>query len=464
MSNCHPDREQLERFMLGELSSDETRSVLQHLLTDCAKCHATTNAMWDISSASESDCEVGDGVVAAEGSVPGSWWEASNRFDYDCALDRVFDKVRRVNSALQRERSEAQQLFAELARHPVERQRLLVENSSRFRSWGLCELLLSRPIENYTSAQEGHDLAEVAVRLAESLDREVYGATLLEDMQARAWSYLANARRLLSDLRGAEAAFQAAESHLAQGTGERLERARLLDLKASLRTHQGRYDEAMGLLNRAAAIYQRAQQRHLLGRVMLNKGHVSIWKGDFEMSTALLRQGLAMIEPEREPKLVATAYHNLAYVLNEMGQPREALALVTRARLLYLELGDSLYLIRLQYTEGKIALNLGRLEQAEGILREVRKSFIEKGMPHDAALASMDLAQVYSRQGRHAEIRTISTELLPIFHSRDLQREALAAIILFQQAAEAQSVTLGLVQEVASRLHKLRRGVDGAAF
>ncbi|HEY8021685.1 MAG TPA: tetratricopeptide repeat protein, partial [Thermoanaerobaculia bacterium] len=168
---------------------------------------------------------------------------------------------------------------------------------------------------------------------------------------------------------------------------------------------------------------------------------------------------------EREPKLVAITYHNLAYVLNEMGQPREALALVTRARLLYFELGEALGLIRLQYTEGKIALNLGRLDQAEGILREVRKSFVEKGMAHDAALASMDLAQVYTRQGRHAEIRVLSDELLPIFQARDLQREVIAALILFQRAAEADAVTLALAREVAAKLHKLRQDTaDGAAF
>ena len=466
MSEAHPDRDQLERFMLGELSAEETRTVLQHLLSDCAPCRAATRAMWDLAESTEAHGGA-DPVNGAEALTagPGSWWETSNRFDYDGALDRVFETVRRVNSALQRERTEAQQLLAELTRHPVERRRLLVQNSARFQSWGLCELLLSRPVDTFAEPREGQDLGEVAVALAGSLDPQLYGVALLEDMQARAWSYLGNARRLLSDLRGADLAFQAAESHLAQGTGERLERARLLDLKASLRTNQGRYGEAIGLLNRAVAIYQRAQQRHLLGRVLLNKGQVCIWTGEFETATALLRQGLALVEQEREPKFVAVAYHNLAYVLNEMGQPREALALVTRARLLYFELGETLKLIRLQYTEGKIALNLGRLDQAEGILREVRKSFVEKGMAHDAALASMDLAQVYTRQGRHTEIRVLSEELLPIFQARDLQREAIAALILFQRAAEADAVTLTLAREVAAKLHRLRQEtVDGAAF
>jgi tetratricopeptide (TPR) repeat protein len=465
MFNVHPDREQLERFMLGDLSPEETRAVLQHLLSDCKRCQASTRAMWDLGLDAKADDDEPAAEAEVTASAPGSWWAASDRFDYDVALDRVFDRVRRVNNALQRERTEAPQLLAELTRHPVERQRLLVQNSLRFQSWGLCELLLAQPIPALSGPREGHDLGEVAVTLAQSLDAGVYGAPLLEDIQARAWCYLANARRLLADLRGAELAFQAAESHLAHGTGERLERARLLDLKASLRTNQGRYGEAIGLLNRAAAIYQRAQQRHLLGRVLLNKGHVCIWSGDHETATALLRQGLALVEPERDPKLVAIAYHNLAYVLNEMGQPREALALVTRARLLYLELGDRYHLTRLQFTEGKIALNLGRLDQAEGMLREVRRSFVETGMVHDAALASLDLAQVYAQQGRHAEIRVLSEELLPICQSRDLRREALAALILFRQAAEAGAVTLALAQEVSAQLHKLRHeAADGAAF
>src|SRR5947209_18018094 len=121
MSEVHPDREQLELFMLGELSTEDTRAVLQHLLSDCEQCHATTRAMWDLGADPEAD---------ALSAGPGSWWEASSRFDYDRALDRVFDNVRRVNSTLQFERTEAQQLLADLIHHPFEPQRQLAPISS----------------------------------------------------------------------------------------------------------------------------------------------------------------------------------------------------------------------------------------------------------------------------------------------------------------------------------------------
>jgi hypothetical protein len=46
--------------------------------------------------------------------------------------------------------------------------------------------------------------------------------------------------------------------------------------------------------------------------------------------------------------------------------------------------------------------------------------------------------------------------MLPVFRSRDVPREALAALIVFQQAAEMEQLTLGLVEEVASYLKRAR--------
>jgi tetratricopeptide (TPR) repeat protein len=447
----HPSRDELERFMLGELQSDDNRRVLRHLVADCPRCHETTSRLWDIEQEEEA--------------TGATWREASHRASYDLAIDRVFDRVRQANHQLQSERGQARQLYEELARHPLERQRLLVQNSTRFQTWGFCELLLNLSQEGrYADPQEGAQLAEIAVAVAEALEPAVYGSTLLQDMKARAWSYLGNTKRVLSDFRAADHAFQVAESHLARGTGDRLEKARLLDLKASLRNYQGRTEEALALLNRVIAIYQRAQQKHHLGRALLNKGHVCIWGGDLETAIVLLRQGLALTDPQREAKLVATAQHNLAYVLNEIGRHEEALAMVGRTRTRYLELGDhATNLVRLRFLEAKIALALGRLEQAEAGLQEVRREFTERGMAYDVALVSLDLAEVYTRRGRHAEVRALGEEMVPIFQSRELHREAIAALIVFQKAVEAESVTLGFIHEVADVLQKMRREVPSAA-
>jgi tetratricopeptide (TPR) repeat protein len=455
--DAHPSCDELERFMLGELAPDVNRRVLRHLLADCAHCHETTGLLW----------EIGGDEEAAVGS-PGQRWEAANRSGYDLAIDRVFQKVRQANGLLETERAQARQLFEELSRHPLERQRLLVQNSTRFQSWGFCELLLNLSQEGrFADPQEGAKLAEIAVAVAESLDPAVYGPALLQDLKARAWSFLGNAKRVLSDFRAAEHVFHVAESHLARGTGDRLEKARLLDLKASLRNYQGRSEEAIALLNRVIAIYQRAKQKHLLGRALLNKGHVCIWAGDLETAIALLRQGLTLTDPLREAKLVLTAQHNIAYVLNELGRHEEALAMVARSRGRYAELGDALNLVRLQFLEAKIALAMGRLEQAEAGLQEVRRAFSERGMAYDVALASLDLAEVYARLERHPAVVALAREMVTLFQSREQHREAIAAVIVFQQAVEAERATvevLEVIHRAAGELQKLRRGVPAAAL
>jgi tetratricopeptide (TPR) repeat protein len=459
MLEAHPNREELEGFMLGDLPPDAAKRVLRHLLSDCDRCQEATAVMWDVGASPGPGERFGRGAEALGDAMQAP----RGRFDYDWALDRVFDRVRRVNAALQSERAEAQELYADLLRHPQERRLMLVQNSGRFQSWGLCEMLLQKPIETSLEPRSVKDLAEVAVAVAEGLSPVLYSAGLVQDQKARAWASLANAHRVLSDFRSAEQCFQVAESHLARGTGDRLERARLLDLKASLRNYQGRTEEAISLLNRAIAIYQRSNQRHLLGRALLSKGHVLMWAGEMETAIALLRQGLGLVDAARDAKLVVTSHHNLAYVLNELGQHREALAIVGRTRQLYMEVGDRLNLLRLEFLEGQIALALGRLAQAEGIFREVRRSFGEKEMALDAALASMDLAVVYARQGRHAEMQGLAQEVLQIFKSRELHREAIAALIVFQQAAERNGVTLGLIQEVTERLEKVHRHSAGEA-
>ncbi|HTQ79844.1 MAG TPA: hypothetical protein VMM92_07605, partial [Thermoanaerobaculia bacterium] len=129
MLEIHPTREELEGFMLGDLAPDTTRRVLRHLLSDCEHCQEATGQMWDVGSshlpASMTETSAHAGYAGPRG-----------RFDYDWALDRVFERVRKVNSALLAERIEAQERFSELLRHPLERRLILIQNSPRYQSWG----------------------------------------------------------------------------------------------------------------------------------------------------------------------------------------------------------------------------------------------------------------------------------------------------------------------------------------
>ena len=110
------------------------------------------------------------------------------------------------------------------------------------------------------------------------LDTDHTGS-LIEDLRARAWGYIGNARRVRSDLHAAEGAFEEAYLQLEKGTEDPLERAILLDLEASLRRDQRRFDEAYKLLRRAISIFLQSGQKHRAGRSLVNLATVHHFMG-----------------------------------------------------------------------------------------------------------------------------------------------------------------------------------------
>ncbi len=97
---------------------------------------------------------------------------------------------------------------------------------------------------------------------------------------------------------------------------------------------------------------------------------------------------------------------------------------------------------------------LGQPEQAEKQLTAARDGFLAEGIPFDTALVSLELAHLYAEQGRTEDLKRISAEMLPIFSSRSIHREALAALAFFRQAVEAEKATADLVANVAAYLRR----------
>ncbi len=385
--------------------------------------------------------------------------ERSGRDPYDDAIDRVFQATLVREAEVAREQSRARDLFHELCRHPLPRQLLLVANSSRLQSRALAEVILEEA-QSAVFSDPGLSKAQahLAVAIAEGLVGA--GAEGIEGLRTRAWAQLGNACRILSDHSGATKAFEVAMAQLESAEVAPLETARVLDLYASLMRDQRRFEEAFDLLDRALAIHRKLGQSALLGRSLKQKAMICGESGDLEGEIALLREALELLSPEDEPITFLSARHNLISALCEAGHPRDAFALLFHTRPLYLKQGERLNLLRLRWLEGTVALGLDRHEQAAVAFREVRQSFLELSLDYDAALASLDLAQVYALQGRSSEVRWLVDEMLDTFRSRDIHREALAALSVLQQAVQAEKAGAMFVRQVGLFLRKARTRPD----
>lgn len=377
--------------------------------------------------------------------------------DYGPVIERSACFFRSRQSAYEREREEAAGLFGELLEHPAERRWMLVRNHWRFHTWGLYELLIERSRESsFADPPAGEDLARLALELASHLDADYYGGERIEDLRARAWAYIGNSRRVRSDLRQARECFETAEQHLRLGTQDPIERAIFLDLEASLLRAERRFDDAMKLLEEALEILLAADDRHRAGRVLVNMDNVHHHAGRPEQGIPLLYRALELIDSAQEPRLLLCAWHNLIDDLAETGRFLEAHKLLLKARPVYGRFPEASAENRRVWVEGKIALGIGQYGRAEMLLTSARQGFLAENAPYDLALVSLDLATIYAEQRRLSELKQLAAEMMAIFSSRQIHREALAALTLWQRAVEAETVGRALTSEVSAFLRRAR--------
>lgn len=422
MEREHLSVETMARWLAGDLAHEEVlRGIVPHLLERCESCRAAHQE-----------------ILRLQGEVE-HWDEKVAVF----------------------EGRQAPELLAELEGLGVDEQLARVRGEERFQIWGLCRLLLRRSFEaGLEDPERAVGLAEVAVAVAELLVEDAYDPHWLEDLRARGWAHLGNARRILGELWSAEQALRRAEVHARRSsTGNLAVTAEMLDFRASLRRAQRRLAESLELLDAAIALYRELGDRHRVGRCLISLAKVLEESGDpadLDRAVALLAEAEGLIDRERDPRLLLCARHNRVWLLASAGREEQAAALLPAARALSREIGNPLDLVRLRWTEGRIDLAAGRAAPAEAALREVLQEMFSRRMGYDAALVSLDLALLFAQQGRTAELRRLAAEILPVFESRDVHREAMAALLLFQNAAEEERLTVELVRNLAAYLARER--------
>lgn len=408
----HPPWEAFHRLVRSQASPEETRFIVRHLLAGCPHCRrmAEKTRLAPVSTLS-----------------PDHPQEQS----YDTVFDRLEQKLARGVSGFLAEQAKAQELYAELLGHQAVEGLSQIHSTRRYASLALCELLLRKSRDlNLEDSVQARRAMDLAFAVAEQLDLELYGAPVVQDTRAIAWAYLAETRRVEADLRSAASSFRSAERLFELGSGDPLVKAELLTLQAVLRGYGGRFEEAVALLNRAASIYRRLGDRHLLGRTLLKKGTVVGNSGRPELAARFIRQSMDLIDPPREPRLMVCATHNLIWFLNESEHKDRAAACLDGARRLYERAGDRRDLGRLRWLQGKLAPTL---PEAEAALLDARDGLAREGLSYEAALASMDLAVRYAGARKGSEMRRQAEQMLPLFRSEAMYRETMVALLSFQQ-------------------------------
>jgi tetratricopeptide (TPR) repeat protein len=439
-ASAHPGTAELDRFLRGELTPREAAPIVAHLLIGCEHCRQVMAPLASV-------------ILAPQAEPPEA--PAGSGAEYDFPLFRAFAKVQRFAAVLEQERADTlhDPFLAEVP--PLAP---LSAEQRTSRDWKRCESFLERCRALRHGDPEGMCLlASLAVSIAERIKPLGHGAAELSDLQARAWAELGNSRRVSGDLSAAEAELAHAMQLAGQGTGEGALLVHIMDLTASLYIDQRRFAEAFRLLDGVYQMHRSSGDLHAAGRALVSRGIAAGHALDPHAAVRLLSEALRFIDPRRDPRLVLAAVHNLLSFLVEVGQTEEAEEILTRSRTLYAVCAGPLDRLKARWLEGFIAAKKGDDVAAERAYLEVRTGFVAAELPYDAALVSLDLAAVWLRTGRTAEIRDLVDEMVAIFRVRNIRREAIAALLVLREACERRKATAALLRSVTCELQRLER-------
>ncbi|MFY9821597.1 MAG: tetratricopeptide repeat protein [Thermoanaerobaculia bacterium] len=440
----HLGKGEIEAFLTGRSSQEDRDRLLKHLLTRCEWCLRLFKNL---------------AVPLLEGE-PWAHAEEVPEDAYDAPLARAVAGASRFASQWRKETERLARARTLIDKAGGLGEGFPLRQAQALHGWPLCEALLSKSFdERYRDPKKMLRLAYDAARVAEHTPPEKYPPSpgFVMDLRARAFAELGNAYRINDRLSEAEEAFSRAKAFLAEGTGDFLLEARVLDLEASLCSSQGRFEDAISLLGKVHDLYQEAGDEHLAGRALISKGINVHYQGFPKDAVTTLNAGLALVDPSRDPEVYAVGKQDLLHALVDAGEYGSASQLILSGGLRESFSTAPLNLLKVRWMEGKIHAGLGRLDRAERIFCSVREELVHLGSHYDAALLGLELAAVWLRQGRIAEVRTLAEEMYETFELLEIRQAAQHALYFVREACRRQRLTVPMIQRVRSFMEQVTR-------
>jgi tetratricopeptide (TPR) repeat protein len=400
----HLSEDEVERFFAARLDPLEQQRVARHLLTGCGVCGRKL-------------VEQAPGNVLekmAEDRLPkGPQGSSSAR----ALAVAVRQEARRLTGEAKLARS------LELL-HASPYAELSFQQVQALRGPSLVESLVQRSHElRYQDPKPVRWLAFNAVKAAESLRPEECKPESRFDLQALAWATLANAYKLNDQFAEADGAIERAGASLRRGSGDLRLLARAADLEASLRISERRITEARGLLKGVYNLNLKLGDSHLAGRALISLGRLSEFDGTRRQGVSILQNGMSLLDPVRDPQLIAVSEQNLIILLVSCGDYGEAGQLLLKSDFRHRHPDVP----NIRWAEGNLLAGLGKTAKAERALAQVREEFLGMGQTYAAAVVGLDLLNIWHQNGKFSVVRAAAREIHDTLQSLGIHREAAKA-------------------------------------
>lgn len=426
MPRQHVAKDLLLLFAQGKLTGGDRKRVMRHLLLPCEMCR---DALRQVAVSAETpvgpDLQLPENLLSPE-------------------LIGV-------------ERAHAAALWPVTLQPLDSGQRLLlVRDDPRYHTWGFQELLLDQgKTRVFDDPLQALDLCHLSLEVVHRMPLDRYRRSDVADLRAGTLTAVANCKRLLGDLEGAQEAIDQALESLEWGTGDPLEEANVLSIYGSLLTDLGRIEEAVEVLGAAASEAREVGDNQLQAKLVLQQASAIGWYVP-ERGVELTEQAVKLLTPGRSPHLDLVASYHLIFLRCELGRVCEARDLYELwAPKFHRQANKAFWQGRILHLEAALARQEGHFDVCESYLRQLLDHYAERGMQHDFALTTLDLAELLTVCRRYEEAQELIDGILPLFRQWKVRSDVLRAWLMIEEGIKGRTLETVSFRE-ASRIVRRR--------
>jgi tetratricopeptide (TPR) repeat protein len=304
-----------------------------------------------------------------------------------------------------------------------------VKRSKRYQDPRLCRALLAKSQElRFSDPSQMLELAQLAVEISLRCPLPVVSSA---DLAAQAWLGVGNALKVSGDLRGSDAAFRLAIGFERLGFSSDEIRCKRCEFLASLRTRQGRLQEAILLL--AESFYLRpASEPHPRASILIQASIIAIEAGQPLDGLMLTTEAMELIDLKKDPQLGLIARHHGVRCLYVLGRTEEALQTIDYLAPLYRSAGDPIIQVRHFWVRAEILASFGSAKkdmEAEETYKAAIAEAERLQLPYEIACLLLQLGEWYAQRGKKGAFKNLLDKLLPTLDTLGMNKEALAARI-----------------------------------
>lgn len=354
----------------------------------------------------------------------------------------------------------AYDLYKKLEQRPPEQWPLAFANAEELQHEVGVAAMLERAKELWGDRPEHAEQLIVTARVALDVMRARSDAAGWAAWRGRVEAYAGNIHRIFGRFPEARSRLETAQAWLAAAECGPGQMAELHWLQGVLARAERRFDDSAELLKTAMEEPNLTGGYTLAQEIGMVLGNVYGEAGEPEKAIEEKeRLFYTYSRSELGPRNYLVLTQSLATEYAQTGRVDEARKLLRVVKELAADLDLGTDRHRVTWLEALIRRAEGLRPVAASLYREVYQGFLAEEMPYDAALALLDLAEMHLAEGDTRSAAELAEDLVPVFKSRGIHREATMAGLILVRSLRHQAATAAQVQEVIGRLRGGGKGV-----